>query len=695
MSTHGESKVTVELGKGSGGLETARNIASGTVPSNAVMLDTLSSAQQSVSQQGSHMDSHGQTLAKDTERVIEATKNLLVEKNSDQKLQEVLLTSKSAAQTGADTKLRPRSQARLVGNDLAASARELATLLAQSRELRGLLLEQIQTFQKLFWNRMQSSNRDMIATGELPTGAFGGYTGGHSLGYPSGQYYSYDTGFTTTPQAAYNVYNNGAVSTQREGEGLGQQTGSVGSVGSAGPLAGAHAAPSTAPSVAAGMADPNFRNITLTADEKRELISSWRQLITRFGAKPNYGNALNNIFTLFDHLSDLKDAAVNDPQLQSAGDKSGDAMSGVREIAERFMGGRTLDRLMQLLREYYRFATEHPEVRQFGQDWSNFTSETMQNPQLLNDQKYVSRMDELVDRTVYWMNVPYFRTQSRAIADEVKEIFYAIRDDASLTEVQDSFTQLFRDLAQDQNGNVSIAQLTNSLPHLKNLLAPILIEQFNYIPINRVYGTTPKYDFELSNIVLSATDLVPDRFFLDIHTKAKVGLNSESADQMVTRLKLKLTNITASMKNVNFYYLRKRMPKIEDEGVVDVAVLPPGASIKIVWELATSSKRNLTVSFRKASCDIGNLNVHVVRAKHSIIDKLATKLFAGQMRSRIESAVADGLSNIGNSLSDRMNRAVRNKPQPKSDVHVGVNADNASATLSSNKDTTPAAVGRV
>jgi len=684
MSKQGESKVTVELGKGSGGLETARNIAAGTVPSNAVMLDSLSSAQQSVNQSGSNMDGHGQTLARDTERILEATKNLLVEKNSDQKLQEVLLTSKSAAATGSNTKINPRSNAKLVGNDLANTARELATLLTQSRELRGLLLEQIQTFQKLFWNRMQTDDQST-------RGLNSGYTGGHSVSSSglAGQYYSYDTGFTSTQTVpAYNIESSGAVYTARQGLPTGVET-----APSSIPSAGYTHAPSTAPSVAAGAADPNFRNITLTGEEKRELINSWRQLITRLGAKPNYGNALNNVFTLFDHMSELKDQTASDPHVQAAGEQSQSAMYGVRELIERFMGGRTLDNLVRLLKEYYNFTTEHPEVRQFGVDWSNFASETMINPSLLNEDKYASRMDELVDRTVYWMNVPYFRTQSRAIADEVKEIFYAIRDDASLTEVQDSFAQLFRDLAQDQSGNVSVAQLTNSLPHLKNLLAPILVEQFNYIPINRVYGTTPKYDFELSNIVLSATDLVPDRFFLDVHTKAKVGLNSESADQMVTRLKLKLTNLTVSMKNVNFYYLRKKLPKIEDEGIVDVAVLAPGASIKIVWELSTSSKRPITVNFRKASCDIGNLKVNVVKAKHSILDKIATKLFAGAMKTRLESAVADGLSNVGNSLSDRMNRAVRGRPQPKLDAHVGVSG--SAATISTNKDTTPAAVGRV
>jgi len=626
------------------------------------------------------MDGHGQTLAKDTERILEATKNLLVEKNSDQKLQEVLLTSRNAAVTGSNAKVNPRSNAKLVGNDLANTARELASLLTQSRELRGLLLEQIQTFQKLFWNRIQTEER---TTGLNTTG----YSGGHSISSTAigGQYYSYDTGFTSTQTVpAYNVQNSGAVYTAATG---------VQTAPSSIPSGAYSHAPSTAPSVAAAAADPNFRNITLTGEEKRELINSWRQLITRLGAKPNYGNALNNVFTLFDHLSDLKEQTASDPHAQAAGDQSQSAMYGVRELIERFMGGRTLDNLVRLLREYYSFATEHPEVRQFGVDWSNFASETMINPSLLNEDKYATRMDELVDRTVYWMNVPYFRTQSRAIADEIKDIFYAIRDDASLTEVQDSFAQLFRDLAQDQSGNVSVAQLTNSLPHLKNLLAPILVEQFNYIPINRVYGSTPKYDFELSNIVLSATDLVPDRFFLDVHTKAKVGLSSESADQMVTRLKLKLTNLTIAMKNVNFYYLRKKLPKIEDEGVVDVAVLAPGASIKIVWELSTSSKRPVTVNFRKASCDIGNLKVNVVKAKHSILDKIATKLFAGAMKTRLEAAVADGLSNIGNSLSDRMNRAVRGRPQPKVDAHVGVSG--SAATISTNKDTTPAAVGRV
>eukprot|EP01117_Protostelium_nocturnum_P013881 TRINITY_DN5222_c0_g1_i1.p1 TRINITY_DN5222_c0_g1~~TRINITY_DN5222_c0_g1_i1.p1 ORF type:complete len:707 (+),score=272.77 TRINITY_DN5222_c0_g1_i1:193-2313(+) len=699
-----ESKVTVELGRGSGGIEAARNIATGTIPSNEVMLDSLTSAQKSVHQQGESLNGQGSTLAKDTERVLEATKNLIIEKNSDQMLQQVLLQSKSAAETGAQTgqKSETKSQAKTVGGDLTQSARELATLLGQSREMRGLLMDQFQTFQRLFWDRMQSKEGSVLppSYGQSTTG----YSGGHALpssglGLGQGRYYSYDTGFTDKPVAAYGISSTGAVSTTSDGSLPASSTAapSLLNVGTA-----------VAPGMDArtsgfvesqrpgyGQTSGDFQQIVLTPEEKRELVNSWRTLLTQLGAKPNYGRAMDQIFLLFDHLSELKDNTASDPDMKQAGRQGNDALYGVKDLAERFMGEKDLERLIQLFRELVNFTTENPEIRRFGSDWRDFASETMKQPELLNDDRYTARMEELVDRTVHWMNVPYFRTQSRAIADELKEIFNAIKEDPSLNEVQDSFSTLFKNLAMDSNGNVSISQLTSSIPHLKNLLAPILIDQFNCIPINRVYGSTPKYDFELSNIVLSASDLVPDRFFLDVHTKAKVGLSSDSADQMATRLKLKVSNITASMKNVNFYYLRKKLPKIEDEGVVNVSVLAPGASIKIVWEISSSEKRPLTVNFRKATCDIGNLKVDVVKAKHSILDKMATKLFAGQMKHRIETAVSDGLSSVGNGLSDRMNRAVRHKPQPKSDVKVGVDAKNASATISNTNDATPSSVGRV
>lgn len=299
-------------------------------------------------------------------------------------------------------------------------------------------------------------------------------------------------------------------------------------------------------------------------------------------------------------------------------------------------------------------------------------------------------MEELVDRTVDWMNDRYVRSQTNAIGDEIRDLFNAIKEDPQLSEVQDTFSKLFKDLVMDQNGTVSIGQLTSSIPQLKNLLAPILIQQFNTIPIKRVAGSTPKYDFELANIILNASDLLPDKFEFDIHTKGKVGLSSATTDKMTTKLRLRISNITFSMKNVNFWYLRKKMPKIEDEGVVNVSVLDPGASIKIVWEIMTSENRPITLKFSRSTCDIGNLKVDIVQAKHSVIDKIGTKLFGGAIKQRIETAICEGLGDMGSGLADRMNKAVRGKPQPKSDVKVGVDPKSGSATISNTQNTTPA-----
>eukprot|EP01097_Dermamoeba_algensis_P003615 TRINITY_DN248_c0_g1_i1.p1 TRINITY_DN248_c0_g1~~TRINITY_DN248_c0_g1_i1.p1 ORF type:complete len:772 (-),score=279.86 TRINITY_DN248_c0_g1_i1:216-2480(-) len=742
-----ETKVTFEMGTGSQGVEVARNIAAGTIPSNDIMLDSINSAQTTIDQRGQRMNEQGQTLAKDTQNVLEATKNLINEKNSDGKLQEVLEQTKNAAATGAQAgqKSSAQTQAGVVGSDLTQAARELATLLGQSTEMRGLLLEQFQTLRKLFWKRMQSkegasqpsaypSNTTDAYTGGAHAGTYtggytgaytGGYTGGYTSGYPgeysfpsSGtqqpfqqqqvNYISQDSGLQQSNRPTLEITSTGFASTPITP--VQQQFGTT-----------TPSTPTTIGATTPALVNPSsnnfvdtsnrtfgsntqnisnttntgdhFQKIVLTPEEKRELVNSWRILLTRLGSKQNYGTAMNQIFVLFDHLADLKDTTASDPAAKEAGKQGENALYGVKELAERFMGDKTLDNLIRLFRELNDFTNRNPELRQFGNDWRSFATETIKEPKLLNDSKYSTRMEELVDRTVHWMNDRYFRDQSRAIADEIKDLFNAVKEDPALSEVQDSFSKLFKDLAMDQSGAFSISQLTSSLPQLKNLLAPIMIEQFNSIPINRVYGSTPKYDFELSNIILKASDLVPDKFFFDVHTKAKVGLSSDVTDHTATRLKLKVSNITASMTNVNFYYLRKKMPKIEDEGVVNIAVLEPGASIKIVWEITTSEKRPFTLKFRHASCDIGKLQVDIVEAKHSLLDKIATKLFAGQIKQRIETAVSDGLSNIGNGLADRMNRAVRHKPQPKADVKVGVDPKNASATISNTQNTTPTPVG--
>jgi len=203
--------------------------------------------------------------------------------------------------------------------------------------------------------------------------------------------------------------------------------------------------------------------------------------------------------------------------------------------------------------------------------------------------------------------------------------------------------------------------------------------------LTRVYGSVPKYDFELSNIVLSAVDLVPDHFSLDFKSKADVSL-TQSPDKMRSVLKLRMSNITAHMKNVHFYYLRKRMPKLEDEGVLDFHLMEPGAKIKIVWEVYTRTGKPLQFNFRRAYCTIRNIKIDIVSAKHKIIDRLATKLFAGTMRNRMETAITDGLSSIGSVLSDRMNKAIRG---PK------MNKSTSSSTSTSSTSTGPVGMANV
>jgi hypothetical protein len=105
------------------------------------------------------------------------------------------------------------------------------------------------------------------------------------------------------------------------------------------------------------------------------------------------------------------------------------------------------------------------------------------------------------------------------------------------------------------------------------------------------------------------------------------------------------------------------MPKIEDNGVADVDISQgTGLSLKIVWKLKSSAGSPYQLSLLKCKCNIDRLSITVRSARHSILDKLVTKLFAGTIKRQVANAIVTNIIKTLNPMNTKFNEFFKSRP---------------------------------
>jgi len=135
------------------------------------------------------------------------------------------------------------------------------------------------------------------------------------------------------------------------------------------------------------------------------------------------------------------------------------------------------------------------------------------------------------------------------------------------------------------------------------------------------------------------------------------------AQKSSVKIVMEVDRVRAFFKDIKFQYRRKRMPRIEDHGIADVDLSQgSGLSLRIVWKLQSSPNLPMTIRLLKVKCNIDRLAITVRNAKHSILDKLATKLFAGMIKKQVANGIVNNIIKTLEPMSVRLNELFKRKP---------------------------------
>jgi hypothetical protein len=114
---------------------------------------------------------------------------------------------------------------------------------------------------------------------------------------------------------------------------------------------------------------------------------------------------------------------------------------------------------------------------------------------------------------------------------------------------------------------------------------------------------------------------------------------------------------------MKFWYLRKTFPKIEDFGNVDIDLSKgKGAKIKIIWKIKSKSNRPFAFALLEVKCIIDSMDVTVKDAKHEILDRIATSVFAANLKQSVAQGIVNAIVDSLRPMNDQMNSWFASRP---------------------------------
>jgi hypothetical protein len=601
-------------------MEAAKNIAEGIPPTNMQINETIQVAKRAIDErQRGTLDARTGIIAQDLKAVLSDTQRLLYEKNRDEKMQRFLLEAKLAAEEFA-------RESTYIQRDLKEAGRELRPLQDEALEIlqmiksvayeimrspsfRRALVGAIDLFEQVFWDQMREKGE------KLKEGAKRDIERG-------------DISMRGTREAAEKVGEQARQELRR------------------GQL-------------------PTYEG----EERKQELKRRFNQLLREIGENPEYKQAVSDLLNLAGKLRSRLEQAKK--RLKGAAKQAENVhitnmWDEGTKIIEEFTGHNRVKHILDALNDLFEFIHEDQRAKAFFGDLKKYVLEGLENPEKLTQREAQEAYDRLYAEGRELFKSEELKKRANALGNEFRDMIKTARRDPTSERLLDHTRALMRDLTVDTaTGKPSLWALRDNIERSgRSLLLPVLLRELDVVPVKGIRGSNKTYDYAIRNLAFSAYDLLPERarFYMDLDVDLDLtdlkrerwsGEPIGEAEADITgEIVLRLDGIKTHVRDVEFHYIRKTFPQMEDWGRMDVDTLGSGTRIEVRWRIVSPRGSAPTVLGYRVYCGIDSLDVTIKEAaKHELIDRMMSKLFAGTLKERTEREIERALAAFASRVS--------------------------------------------
>ncbi len=100
-----------------------------------------------------------------------------------------------------------------------------------------------------------------------------------------------------------------------------------------------------------------------------------------------------------------------------------------------------------------------------------------------------------------------------------------IKNDQTRRKLTEDTKVLAHDLFLDETGKPSLAITQHGINNLRSLLAPILRKNLEILNFPLIAGSNKEYDYEVRDLTLNGSDIIPDQIEVRLWADANIALN--------------------------------------------------------------------------------------------------------------------------------------------------------------------------
>jgi len=594
-------------------VQTAAQISKGEVPTTSQITSAVNEAQQSVRETRSEvpLSGRGQSLAQDTEELLEAAGKFVAEKNKDDKLQKLV---KHAKEVGTVANLEAKKEGTVLtaggafspigtmtkeAQEVVNYFRDLGFFALRSGEFRSVLSD--------FIDLIQSMMRSARDKGER---------------------------LTEAAKSDYNRSDTGLSSTTTEGKEVLQEAKS----------------------------EVESSRIW-DEDQRRMFYEKFNNLLDKAGKRPEYRRALNLFYDLIKQMRIRAEEIRVSAEKVTATSSFDKMISDAKDILAEFTGREAIDNMWRRSWDLYYSIYLDEEANRFMNDFRSFVDESLKNPESLKSDSRRDEFNRLLDRGSALLRSEKYNRNFQELLDASRICLDKIQNDSTTQNFMDKLGRWAQDFALDSQGRPDLFVIQESISELRKMVIPVLSKQLATIPIPRIEGSNDNYHYALENLTFYVNDFLPEYIQLQTKTDTIVDVQNLEAPKNELKVILNVDRFRPHFENVSFWYKRKTFPKMEDHGIADIDLSAgEGTRLKVIWKIKSESNKPFTFSLLKVKCVIDKMDIRIRDAKHDVLDKIATTLFIGQIKQSVAQAVVNNLVNSLQPLNDQMNKWFATRP---------------------------------
>lgn len=329
--------------------------------------------------------------------------------------------------------------------------------------------------------------------------------------------------------------------------------------------------------------------------------------------------------------------------------------SDIKDVVEQFTGNKSIDPFLNSARRFIADISRDVRMKTLFSELREWIEDVVDSPKLLENKSYQTTIQDLFSQLRTTSRQYKYDKDFQKLSSEARMLLEEIRNDQVINDLRASGRLLLNDFTQVGPGNQRLLDL-NALAEMKDIIAPIIIDQLENVPVPRIEGSDETYDYVIDNVVFSAKDVLPDNIQIKSKTKSKIGIQQSVSDKPQALLKITVKHITTQLRNVKFFFKRKSFPRLSDEGTVDVDVKGKGASLKL-WMYMDQLSAYPQFSAYSVQFILKGFDLHFRKdTKHTFLLNTGTKFFRAPLEKRIEAAVTEKIEGIMDTLLIRLNQ---------------------------------------